>query len=128
MTKDYVYSDLDSGLATKYTGDFEVLYDSEVIIQSIKSIFATIRGERVRNPIGSVLIRLLFEPMNQDTANSIKSIIHSSVTKYEPRIESVSVNVVPDYENDTYNVNMVCRVAKLTRAVQFNTKLKSMYS
>lgn len=128
MTKDYVYSDLDSGLATKYTGDFEVLYDSEVIIQSIRTIFATIRGERVRNPIGSVLIRLLFEPMNQDTANSIKSIIHSSVTKYEPRIESVSIKVVPDYDNDTYNVNMVCQVAKLTRAVQFNTKLKSMYS
>lgn len=128
MSKNYVFSDLDSTLVTTLSGDFKVLYDADVIIQSIRTIFATINGERVRNPLGSVLIKLLFEPMNHDTATAIKSVIHQSVLKYEPRIEGINVVVKPDYDNGIYHVRLTCNVRKLTKDVVFQTKLRSMYS
>lgn len=128
MKKDAVYSDLESTLTVDYTGDFNVVYDSDVIIQSIRTIFATIKGERVRSPVGSVLVRLLFEPMTQDTANAISSVVYNSITRDEPRIRSADVRVEPDYDNNTYHVYLVCKVAKLTNMVRYRTELRSMYS
>lgn len=128
MSKNYVYTDLESNLTTTVSGDFVVLKDDEVIIQSIKTIFATINGERVRNPIGSVLIKLLFEPMNDDTAFAIKSVVHRSVLQFEPRLEQVEVSIKPDYDNNIYIVNLTCKVRKLNKLVKFQTNLRSMYS
>lgn len=128
MTKNYVYTDLQSEMETTTIGGFKVLHDAEVIIQSIRTIFATINGERVRNPIGSVLIKLLFEPMNEDTAFAIKSVVHRSVLQFEPRMENVEVSIFPDYDNNTYRVELLCKVRKLNKLVRFQTSLRSMYS
>lgn len=128
MNQDYVYSDLTSNMNIDELGNFEVLHDADVIIQSLRTIFATITGERVRNPIGSVLMRLLFEPMNDDTAVAIKSVVHQSVMKYEPRVNNIKVSITPNYDDSLYEVYLQCDVRKLTKKVILKTNLRSMYS
>lgn len=126
MARTFTYSDLDRTLKIDNSGNYEIKYDGDVIIQSIKTIFSTISGERVRNPIGSTLISLLFEPMNSDTVSAIRSIIEQAVSVYEPRVIIRKITITPHYDKGIYDVVLLLSVKKLTETVRFETKLRSM--
>ena len=126
MKKKYIYSDINSRLKADKTGDFKVEYDGEAVMQSIKNIFATISGERVRNGIGSSIVRYLFEPMTDDTVEDIKDEIKVNIKKYEPRIRTLKVNVVGDKEKHTYDVTVTITVDRFAQPLRFQTSLRSM--
>lgn len=127
MTKEFTFSDLSTSLEILDSGEFKILYDEETVIQSIRTIFATISGERVRNPIGSTLIRMLFEPMTDYTAMAINRIAAQVIIDYEPRVTINSISVEPNYELNVYDLNAVLYIKKLNREVVFATKLNSLY-
>lgn len=128
MSKKFTFSDLDSSLNLDMSGNIKVLYDGDTVKQSLRNIFATISGERVRNPIGSALVKLLFEPMNGDTVEAIQNVVNTSIVRYEPRVEIIDIHVIPHYDDGYYEVRVECYVRKLNDAVVFQTKLRSMYS
>lgn len=125
---DYVYADADRTLKRDVSGNTVIQYDDNAIIQSVKNIISTITGERVRNPIGSTLVRLLFEPMNNETADSIRTVLFQSVERYDPRISIKTIRVIPNYDNNTYDVTVRMQVKRLTNIVKFETKLRSLYA
>lgn len=124
--RDFVYSDLDSRLHVKNSGEIKIVYDEEVITQSIKTILSTISGERVRNPIGSSLVRLLFEPMTIDTARDIKQRMVEDIRRNEPRIADLSVFVRPDFDGNSYDVVINARVRQISRPIEIQTRLRAM--
>lgn len=128
MSKKYTFSDLDASMSVDISGNFNILYDEETIIQSIKIIFATISGERVRNPIGSTLIKLLFEPMTEYTAFAIGNIATDAISKYEPRVSITDIKVTPLYDQNIYDVQIKFWIKKLNKSLVFKTKLNSMYA
>lgn len=121
----YVYSDMDKDLSIGVDGEVNILYDEDVIQKSIKSIFAVITGERIRNPIGSRLVGYLFQPISPQTVLNIKTEIEKRLTQFEPRIEITNTTVRPDTDKNVYNVYLNYRIIGLSGRFAFETKLKS---
>jgi phage baseplate assembly protein W len=64
-------------------------------------ILETIEGERVMRPdFGCGINRLVFEPNNTSTTALIAFHIEEALMKWEPRIEVLEVNVIPDANNE----------------------------
>jgi phage baseplate assembly protein W len=125
MKAKYVYSDFDSHLIIDDNGNVKVLYDEDVIIQSIRHIMATVSGERVRNDIGGSLIRLLFQPIDDELTEDIRDILIDYITKYEDRVIIESISVDPLYDLNAYNIQMRFYIRELNKNVSYQTALRS---
>lgn len=95
------WSDMTSDLSIDRSGNVRVVRNSETIQQSLKNLLSTIRGERVRNDIGSGLNFLLFEPVDEDTAEDIRETMTFSIERFENRINLLGITVIP-YPDDHY--------------------------
>ena len=59
---------------------------------NIKNLLLTRRGERLGNPtFGSDLLSVVFEPINDDTQNSIEEKIRASISEFLPHVKVVRV-------------------------------------
>ena len=126
MAENYTYADISSALSKDNNGNFDIKYDDAAVIQSLKNIFSTVPGERVRSSIGSSLVRYLFEPINNDTADDIKDEIRSSVRQYEPRISTLKLTVIPDIDANVYRVTLDFKINNFARPIRFQTNLRAM--
>lgn len=120
-----VYSDMHPTLKIKEGGSIEILYDEAVIVQSIKNIFATVSGERVRNPIGSRILRLLFQRMTFDTARQIRGELAGLITRYEPRVDIVSFTLNPNFDGNSYDAKLQVKIKGIERPQIITTRLRS---
>lgn len=67
------------------------------IRQVIWNILATRPGERLMRPdFGAGLYNYIHQPNNETTRNLIKDAVFRGVTRWEPRVELTSVQVLPD--------------------------------
>ena len=77
------------------------------ISRSIRNLITTKPGERFFNPLlGSQVTGLLFENVDKLTASTITDEIKITIENFEPRVELTDVDVVPDYNNGEFNVNI----------------------
>jgi phage baseplate assembly protein W len=121
----YTYSDFDSRLKITKEGSVLIKYDQDVIIQSIKTILATITGERVRSPLGSSLIRMLFEPVTQENVLVMKQKMFRDIQTYEPRVEILDLQVQAYPDSNRYEINMNLRIRDLGMVFPFTTNIRS---
>jgi phage baseplate assembly protein W len=71
------------------------------------TILGTIPGQRLFRPaFGSNLYNLLFEPMNNDTASSIRNTVILAIERWETRVVLKNSSVTPDYSNLAYHVSL----------------------
>lgn len=119
------YSDFATGLDVTQSGNVKIVYDEEVIFQSLRHIFATVSGERVRNPIGSALIRYLFEPVTQETSREIRTEIKENIERWEPRVNLLRIFVRPDENNNRYQIRLEIDIPLLRKKTVFSTRLRS---
>ncbi len=71
----------------KDKGSIEMVSDVNDIVQSMKIILSTRKGERLTNPhFGCAMHDYLFEPINEVTKNMISDAIQNALIEYEPRI------------------------------------------
>lgn len=124
--RNYTYSDVDSRLRITPSGNVEIKYDEDVIIQSIENILSTVFGEDVRSSIGSRLIALLGRPMDSDTVSDITDTIRENITDFEPRVTIERINVQPEYDRGTYDVSIQMRIRELPRRLNFNRRLRTL--
>ena len=67
---------------------------------NVKNLLLTIRGERLGNPtFGSDLMRLLFEPQNDDFEVAIEETIRSSIDEFLPYVLIRDIKVTPSPRN-----------------------------
>ncbi|MBG24039.1 MAG: hypothetical protein CMF22_11355 [Idiomarinaceae bacterium] len=121
----YVYSDFERTLSTREDGNVVILYDYDVIKQSIRTILSTLSGERVRSPLGASVVRYLFEPIDPETAQDIKDTISNAILTYEPRVTNINVVVYPNYDGNYYEVGVSVKIKQIQQTLTFNTKLRS---
>lgn len=119
------YSDFHPKLRLTSSGNVSVIYDEDVIIQSIRTILATVQGERVRTNFGSSMVRYLFEPISVDTAEDIRAGLIEAIVKHEPRVEVSRVMVRPDPDANSYSVMIELYISELSKRKIFETKLRS---
>ena len=91
--------------------DLIVLKNETAIARSIRNIVFTFPGEKFFNPnFGSEVSRSLFELVDEISASNIRDEIALSIVNYEPRVKLISVDVIPDYDNNSLNVTIIYNI------------------
>ena len=83
------------------------LKDSSAIARSIRNIVFTQPGEKFFNPdFGSRISESLFENVDEVSALAIEDEIRSSIINFEPRVNLLNTNVVPNPDDNEMNVTI----------------------
>ena len=89
------------------TDDLVIVKDKAAIVQSVRNLLLTRKGERPFQPdLGSDITRLLFEPLDYGTAGLIRQAIFDVLGRYEPRIRVEAVVVTPIDDDNGFEVEM----------------------
>tara|TARA_R110002051_G_scaffold319162_1_gene402817 strand:+ start:105 stop:491 length:387 start_codon:yes stop_codon:yes gene_type:complete len=99
------YKDIDFKFSrNSFTGDLNIVQDSNAIKQSIKNIILNMKGERsFKYEFGSAVQRMLFEPSSVDTLPIVND-IQSSLSSNEPRITVTEIKFSSDNEEMKLNI------------------------
>ena len=77
------------------------------IARSIRNLILTAPGERPFNPeLGSQVSRLLFNPMDDITTDSLREQISNTINNFEPRVNLRQVIVQPNFDIGEYNISI----------------------
>ena len=87
--------------------DLVSLSDTAAIARSIRNIVFTSPGEKFFNPdFGSRISESLFENVDNVSALAIEDEIKSSIINFEPRVNLLNTNVVPNPDDNEMNVTI----------------------
>ena len=90
------------------TNDLIALKNANAIARSVRNIVMTIPGEKPFDSyFGSNVRNILFENLDNISASLIVDEIRSSIQNYESRVRLISVEAVPDFDNNTYDVVII---------------------
>jgi len=91
--------------------DLIALKNETAISRSIRNIVFTVPGEKFFNEnFGSRISQSLFENVDEISASTIADEIRNSIRNYEPRVQLVSVDVYPDYDNNSFDAVIVYNI------------------
>ena len=87
--------------------DLISLSNTSAIARSIRNIVFTSPGEKFFNPnFGSRISESLFENVDEVSALAIEDEIKSSIINFEPRVNLLNTNVVPNPDDNEMNVTI----------------------
>ena len=93
------------------TRDLIAIKNASAISRSVRNIIMTLPGEKPFEPnFGSKVSKILFENIDMISAGVIVDEIRTSIENFEPRVELLSVEANPDFDNNTYDVNIVYEI------------------
>ena len=91
--------------------DLIALKNETAIARSIRNIVFTLPGEKFFNPnFGSRVSRSLFENVDEISASNIRDEIATSIVNYESRVNLRSVDVIPNYDNNSLDVTIIYNI------------------
>ena len=91
--------------------DLIALKNETAISRSIRNIVFTVPGEKFFNEnFGSRISQSLFENIDEISASTIADEIRNSIRNYEPRVQLISVDVYPDYDNGSFDAVIVYNI------------------
>lgn len=128
MAEQRTFSDLDLDF-TKHpiTKDVSRKIGDKAIIGSLKNLIYTNFYERPFNPnLGSNIRGLLFEPLDTITGITLEKEIRVLVGNYEPRIALKDVQVVTDYDRNSYQVTITFFTANSVKPLRTTLFLKRL--
>jgi len=97
--------------ANPLNDDLIALKNEAAIARSIRNIVFTNPGEKFFNQsFGSRVSKLLFENIDEITSIEIQNEIENSIISYEPRVSLREVSVVPNYDENSFDVKIIYRV------------------
>jgi len=107
-----------------YTGkkDISILTNEQAVLEAVMNILNTEPGTRVMNPeFGCNLEKFLFDSIDPITGIYIKEEIEKALNTFEQRIENLVVDVIPDEDNNTFEINIYfnMKVLKTQQNVSF---------
>lgn len=93
------------------TSDLIALKNENAISRSIRNIVFTLPGEKFFNEnFGSNISRTLFENVDDISASIVVDEIRQSIINYEPRVQLISVQSFPDYDNGSFDVTIIYEI------------------
>lgn len=105
--------------------DLKVDNNEGAIKNSITSIITTSPGEKILNPIfGCNFGDLLFLPVTEQRARLVGETIYNAITRFEPRVTVVNVNITPMFDESQYVVELTIQIPRFrTQQVKFKGTL-----
>jgi phage baseplate assembly protein W len=103
-----LYKDLDlSFTRNPVTGDVSKKIDVNAVKQSLNILMQTNFYERPFAPEkGANLRGYLFEPMSNLVANVLQSTVRNMIASYEPRVRIETIFVRPNFDMDSYEIEL----------------------
>ncbi len=100
------YKDLSMSFKSNPLNDDLIgLKNESAIARSIRNIVFTLPGEKFFDPnFGSDISQSLFENIDEISAVTIREEIEYSIKTYEPRVNLLEVESIPNFDNNEYNV------------------------
>ena len=93
------------------SSDLIALKNETAISRSIRNIVFTLPGEKFFNEnFGSRVSRTLFENVDEISASIIRDEIRNSINNYEPRVQLIEVQTIPDYDDGSFDVVINYRI------------------
>ena len=78
-------------------GQVEMIAGEQSIAHAVRLILGTAIGERIMRPdFGCMIHDLVFHPVSANTCAMVTMYAQQALIKWEPRIEDVQVNTIPD--------------------------------
>ena len=107
--------------------DLIVIKNENAIARSVRNIVFTVPGEKFfQENFGSRISESLFENIDEISALEIKDEITESINRFEPRVKLISVDAIPDYAGNAFNVLIVYEIIGIdTPAQQLEFVLQS---
>ena len=89
------------------TYDLIDIKNETAIARSIRNLVFTLPGERFFNQnLGSRVSQSLFENIDDVSASILQDEIQNTIINYEPRVDLISVDVNPNYDDYEFNVTV----------------------
>lgn len=87
--------------------DLLVVKNENAIKMAIKNLIVTMKGEKFFNSsFGTSVSNLLFDNMDFGIAGQLQNEISLAIAKYEPRVNLTNVTVLPNFDNNGYDVEV----------------------
>lgn len=120
------YKDIDICLRRNpVTNDIAVKKNEEAIKQALKNLMLTRPGEKPFSPYtGSNIPDLLFEPLDEFTADRLELEIINNVQQFDERIEITDISIIPDYEENAFIADFEFRIIGTPIVQEINFVLK----
>lgn len=119
--KEYLYYDFPFYKKTNSNGSMVEYTNSDALAQAVKIWLVSKRNEKIRSLGGGILYPHLGKVMDDDRASLIRdSIINGLKKDFTPPLTVVSVDVIPNYEKEMWEIGIVAFNADLQIGV--NTK------
>ena len=89
-------------------GDLIAIKNETAIARSIRNIVFTLPGEKFFDEdFGSNVSRVLFDNIDNVSANIIQEQIRDSIINFEPRVRLRNVITQPNFDQNAFNVTIV---------------------
>ena len=100
------------------------LRDIELVKLDLLNHIFTRRGERVMMPgFGTQIPEMVFEPLDDITIDTVtEEVLY--VINYDPRVELVEFNVVPNYNTQSITVNCLLLYIEIDTVDEFNLHIE----
>ena len=123
-----IYKDLDLNFTNNsVTGDVAKKLDVNAVKQSMRILLLTNFYERPFDPGKAANLRgYLFEPMSKVVASSISNSIKNIIESYEPRVRIKSIQVVPNFDLNSYEVTVSFFVIGISKPQILTANLKRL--
>ena len=94
--------------SNRLNDDLIGLKNESAIARSIKNLVFSRKGEKFFDPeFGSELSASLFENIDDVTALTMRDDIDYMIKTYEPRVDLLNVEIIPNYDNNEMNALIV---------------------
>jgi phage baseplate assembly protein W len=104
--------------------DIGVDYDEDAINNSLRNLLTTKPGQRFLFPLyGLDLTQFLFEPITSFNAQLIGDLIVYCIDNFESRVSLLNVGVVPDTDNNIYNITIIVEIPIFNTTTTINSIL-----
>lgn len=103
------------------------LTDIQLVELDLLNQIYTRRGSRVMMPtFGTLIPEMVFEPLNEETITTIESEL-ITVFQFDPRVNMISLDVVPNYDINTIIATAVLFYVELnlTQPFQLNIQFEA---
>jgi phage baseplate assembly protein W len=105
------YSDVDIKLEAQTDGDITRDKEYDAVINSLTNIFNTVPGSRRMLPEFALDIwRLLFEPMDEETAFRIGNEFLRAINIWDDRVTVQNIHVHANYDVNQYEVKLTFNI------------------
>lgn len=122
------YSDFDlSFLPHPVSGDITVLRDADAVKRAVRNLLFTVQYDRPMEPeLGSDLRYQLFEPITPLTEKSIEISIRGAISRYEPRVTIIELQVNGQPDENGYDVSLTFAINALSTVLTINQFLEKI--